>query len=754
MENGPTLTFQVRSSGLLKYLGSKKAISEDSSQEISSLQEFIKEITRNIKEKTIQPETQSRYTKAVIHAKVTYQSSHMGGSNKRITTMDTIMGKLYKHACHLPHSFPNALLYGNTEEGGLGFQRLSDLTQLRKIDLLEWALESSDKQTRWAALCCIRRMQAAGTVNFNRPNHKKLWTYSLWQWLQEIGCEFTTGQGEMMGKMQLPGNKWLITKVQDLVEWTGDCHTFIDPQIFSLSEAKWARRKVEGLVQLTTGLKLINTDSEGKATELIILEGKVDPTTWRCSIWCPRGGKWMARSTSRQRLKHTTTTTRTSMVLSQLTHSGLGFKEGDDIVLIKLLRIKIEQAEGPSPSTQEVVYTDGSFTTTFTGLLQPAKMVYSGSIIRLNQGQFKDGLHIKDDVGLHYRSFGAESIALCYSAIRHPGPIVSDCKAAVSLLMDSNSKPPASLKKLYTIARSKLRGKAQWVRAHTLEKNGGQLQELSIHEKGNMYADLVAKGDLKTNVKEVLVSQILKEAGKCNKWGVRKQNQLVIGKLLEMKAHSDLCEYWKTESRTMHQWSTYIALMQHKQMTLREKATRIKLFLSRFDRDRKGLENQLPSCPCGCANYITTWVSTCSQPRVVEMRAAGLIQATAAIVSTPLKAAFILRLSSNEPRLWRGDWRQVDIDFITERMQLTQPNWKCLTEQLCKAIFELGTAALTMQSEMTGNNKKLNCKKCPLYKQKCKGKRERKLAQLREQSTNHKITEYFVPMKKQRTGIG
>ena len=260
----------------------------------------------------------------------------------------------------------------------------------------------------------------------------------------------------------------------------------------------------------------------------------------------------MARSTSRQRLKHTTTTTRTSMVLSQLTYSGLGFKEGDDIVLIKLLRIKIAQSEGPSLSTQEVVYTDGSFTTTFTGLLQPAKMVYSGSIIRLNQGQFKDGLLIKDD--------GAETIALCYSAIRHPGLIVSDCKAAVSLLMDSNSKPPASLKKLYTIARSKLRGKAQWVRAHTLEKNGGQLQELSIHEKGNMYADLVAKGDLKTNVKEVLVSQILKEAGKCNKWGVRKQNQLVIGKLLEMKAHSDLCEQ-KTEpcingQPTLHSCST------------------------------------------------------------------------------------------------------------------------------------------------------------------------------------------------------
>ena len=137
----------------------------------------------------------------------------------------------------------------------------------------------------------------------------------------------------------------------------------------------------------------------------------------------------MARSTSQQRLQKIRTETRTVDELTQLTHSGLGYLEGNDIIIIKVMEIRIGNANAPPTLTDEAIYTDGSFNVEFNGLLVPGKHAYSGGIIRLEHGQFKSGLHIKDDTGLRQRSFGAESMALCYAALHLRGNIVSDCKA-------------------------------------------------------------------------------------------------------------------------------------------------------------------------------------------------------------------------------------------------------------------------------------------------------------------------------------
>ena len=602
-------------------------------------------------------------------------------------------------------------------------------------------------------------MKAAGKSNFNLSKHKQLWTYSLWTWLQEQGYEFDQGHSAMLEPFEVKGKRWLITTIQDIVEWNagGHCHYLLDSSTLRSTEATWTKRRIEGMVQLAVGLKLIHCSADQKAVDLILLEGKDSPLTWRCSLWRPCGGKWMARSTSQQRLQKIRTETRTVDELTQLTHSGLGYLEGNDIIIIKVMEIRIGNANAPPTLTDEAIYTDGSFNVEFNGLLVPGKHAYSGGIIRLEHGHFKSGLHIKDDTGLRQRSFGAESMALCYAALHHRGNIVSDCKAAVNILTDRKFKPPTSYRDLYQVARHKLLGKVIWIKAHTLEQNGGDVHLLTIHERGNMYADLVAKGELTTNITTVKTSQILKDAATAANWGIRKGKQLLIGNIMDHKAHNELAAYWAKENRNQHSWNTFLLLMNHKKQSLRERGARIKLFLSRFDRDRKGQLRNLPQCDCGCDNYITTWTSCCTNPRVTTIRQQGLHTAINSISSLPLKQAFQEILESKESRLWRGDWRRADIDFIADRLHFTKPNWKLLTEQLCTAIYELGTTALTIQSTITGNAKLTKCKQCTQHKHKRtkgKGKREKKLANLREQATNHKITEYFVHTKKQRTGIG
>ena len=110
-ESAPNLQLQIKKHGLLKYLGSRKALLEPHHGELASLQEWLQATANEVKGKMIKPETQRRYVSAVMESKAIYQTQHTAGSINRLQTMDTLLGKMYKQSCHLPPHCPSRMPY-------------------------------------------------------------------------------------------------------------------------------------------------------------------------------------------------------------------------------------------------------------------------------------------------------------------------------------------------------------------------------------------------------------------------------------------------------------------------------------------------------------------------------------------------------------------------------------------------------------------------------------------------------------------
>ena len=266
-----------------------------------------------------------------------------------------------------------------------------------------------------------------------------------------------------------------------------------------------------------------------------------------------------------------------------------------------------------------------------------------------------------------------------------------------------------------------------------------------------MYADAVATGQLTTNVTTIRTSRVLQELAAIGTWRVTENNGLVIGSITSRKAQREMQEYWHKENRKQHDWSIFKCIITGGKFSLREKATRMKLFLCRFERDRLGELGLLPKCKCGCRNNIDDWLEVCSDPNVLKLRDQGYQKAQQCITSGPLGTAFRIRMTINKARLWRGDWRAEDIQVIKDHLHIEHPNWKILNLQLLAAIHTLGATALTIQQTITGKfvNKRNVQTQAGTRKGPGKTKRGLEMRQQMDIIGNHKITEYFQPSKRQ-----
>ena len=69
-------------------------------------------------------------------AKAAYTSQFLPWSTEDLLTLDVPLNRTFRRLLHLPPTHPNALLYINTAEDGLGLPRLSDKINLRKWSIL------------------------------------------------------------------------------------------------------------------------------------------------------------------------------------------------------------------------------------------------------------------------------------------------------------------------------------------------------------------------------------------------------------------------------------------------------------------------------------------------------------------------------------------------------------------------------------------------------------------------------------------
>jgi hypothetical protein len=133
---------KLETEGEIKYLGSTQPIRGKGREELKLIKDYLGETFKRLRARAGSPETHARYIKGAVATKIGYQG--MFSSDIPIKDLDQLQGIHMKMRMNLPMSFPGVVLFGNTEAGGCGVERISDEAQESKLNIIK-RLQGGDR---------------------------------------------------------------------------------------------------------------------------------------------------------------------------------------------------------------------------------------------------------------------------------------------------------------------------------------------------------------------------------------------------------------------------------------------------------------------------------------------------------------------------------------------------------------------------------------------------------------------------------
>ena len=125
----------IRTQGTIKILGLTIDISTSQTTQPQLTRAHLTQAATILGHQQV-ADTAALVTSISTMAKAAYTSQFLPWSTEDLLSLDIPLNRAFRRLLHLPPTHPNALLYINTTDGGLGLPRLSDQINLRKWSIL------------------------------------------------------------------------------------------------------------------------------------------------------------------------------------------------------------------------------------------------------------------------------------------------------------------------------------------------------------------------------------------------------------------------------------------------------------------------------------------------------------------------------------------------------------------------------------------------------------------------------------------
>jgi hypothetical protein len=679
------------------------------------------------------------YLHGALYPKAAYAGTFLTATLAQLQAMDKPITQHIKKVANLPTSFPTHLIYNPL---GIGMNKLSDTIPLTNLRLL---LKPTDLATGRAIDSILDRHAATTplymtdrwiTTQTAAPGE---WIGSLLEFLHLTGHRLTMPFDFDTNILDMPITHltptWTPTpdlpydRISDIVELKDGLLHIIPPPTPNL----WTPH-VEGETgALTTPFIPHGTVVYIRRQQFWFLEQEqslsqgIEILGW--SQTHVHGWHWHFPLHRRHRRARTVTITRGDKItipwttLRQCNRKGLLGKiiENKSILLSycplqvhnRPPRISPPLFPGLCLIQGDIICSDGSYAVTRTGPFPHQSLVTAGAavvVVTPTKALRPTPLRTTAYAHAHGRAFIQELTGVIISGamIQQAGTTTSihtDCKSLLAVQSNVTSK------KEYSQMSPLLQGlDIQWVKSHS-DVNTSYLNQ-SNAQFGNTMADRVADGRLPSSPIDggLILAEI---ARKSKTWilldpnshlsltNIRVANTDLLLRKYLAKRSIDYNSSWTPEGLQV--------LLAKKGLTIRQRGARLKLFLSRYDRDRLARAHisdpTLPppkACACGCLNTLETWLSTCMDaPTKNRIQLAHHTILDVILLTYPqLRRIFAGILSSPSAiGIWRCNWSADQLRMLETAYadrQLTDLEWRSETKAIMAATEALISAALDL----------------------------------------------------------
>ena len=621
----------------------------------------------------------------------------MFSSDIPLGDLDKAQGMHMKEKMNLPMSFPNIVLFGPTEAGGCGVERISDGNQESKLNLIK-RLQGGDQATQLTIEGILERqsreeVRGGGMERQLRDGSGKIWVSSLIRYLEEgeltlrsrpklqVGILEEGVRDIEVGDMLIIGednSRWVL----EVRGWTKT----------SIRGNRW--ESIHALGQIRPG-KQVKIRRMGRAT--------IDQEAAENAIFRIHGTRRITGG------KVTLHSDRIEEVRGRIREVSMHNQWEDDLALPEL-------GEG-----EYIIATDGSWNENKNGPFEEQRQVSTGlAVVIIKKGEPEPiwGIQVKDMyTEASARAFTQEMVAAVIgtwveSKLNRRISIHTDCKAMVSLARQYKPKHGHSHGVWFDELDKWDTRNLHWVESHTDSKAGPR----SFIEAGNILADRAADCGPVHKVslidKEVIIQAIIEHSRGwvvCDRKGrVNVEDVNVIGK---RRMENYLRARGEEKNRGV-EWcieSLKLAIGTEKGMTTR--GSLIKLAMARFDIDRRIREAKVSGsgaerCDCQreCDNTVHDWTGTCDDEETVAIWGKAMEDMKKVLAGEIYLRAKIMELAQGDEReqVWRGNWQQWHKEEIREignvgSAKTTEKRWKEWTTLLATTTRIFTAATLKMQ---------------------------------------------------------
>ena len=744
---------QFNNSGFIKYLGSKLSFDLSSKEEQSTLRSFLEETATRLRPKGGSAETHLTFIKGSPLMKVIYAGGFSSLTLKEARNLDKPLGGHIKSISHLASSFPNVLLYAPVSLGGIGAPRTSDAifeTHLKTIIKAQRA----DPRTRnsMAAILARQGRKFKGTRRYGyeklSPAGERGYLTGLLEYLEQGNLFLGRCFPYPVSFCEQPWNtvsKWkpkhlIVNLVSDLLRWDGSKFCFLDDitdggQPTPRELLPTIPDDIPTVIQLRPGQFWGNPT----LTTIVQLRGWNEDGLW---VWT-----WeTTRSSTRFRRGQKLQITRSSPTFlnrqdaGQYSHKCLvELCDGQHYIrACSEMPTSYPTPHIPTPlsvmdsSAGDIMCVDGSYCHTHQGPFRQQRVKQAGAAVAIinADGQVVDAFSsFNFDPDLETNAYAEETRALTLALglqFEHniSLPIYTDCKSALTAhrktCLSINCRqweyatengPLISMGKEIS-THLPATTDIQWTRSHPELRK--PLKDFSIVEHGNYIVDKLAGGQ-DADKYAIDISHSLHLLTRLDqRWVLYNadgpcplSHRTKIYRQLLMDYYRDRSIRYDTPYdliRVQHAMLCNQTVKGKKHLTIGQRGARLKLILSRFDRDRINRQGQDPNtpsiCTCGCPGTLYSWMTCCKDPPTVELRTTArrnILQLTSKVRGfSKLISDFML----SDPEFWRGnslDYWDSTTTFFTNRSN-SPATWKASEVLLDNITDAVLTTGLEMQS--------------------------------------------------------
>ena len=212
-----SINVPLESSGIFKYLG----VEWDISLQGNSIQAHLTKTLANecikIESKDATPEMKWLAIKLVVYSRISYAARFMSWTAAELDRLDRKINVFLRRISGCTSNFPTRLLYASTQQGGLGFERISSIINQGKLRIIERATRHDNlfrHSTISALVISLRRNGIQPIVgkwhNLIFADEENTWAGSLNASLKSIGCH-----------LALTGESVINTADESIIEY---CH--------------------------------------------------------------------------------------------------------------------------------------------------------------------------------------------------------------------------------------------------------------------------------------------------------------------------------------------------------------------------------------------------------------------------------------------------------------------------------------------------------------------------------------------------